>query len=182
MSYELETNRGNVEDFGFIFGDVNRVRLGALPAISIDQFAEYSSETLLQMLSSDQVPSHIKEKVKQEIAFMYGRIHQAQLDQIATDMQRGKILQETEISKIMRIASNAMAGDIGNPERNYTENPFVLNDSKVTISKFYSVEILEFTSFATQIFSGGMFGWTPGNIIPEQIKEKAGKLMGALKE
>lgn len=53
MSTVLETlNRGNVENFGFVF-DATRVRLSDdLPAISVPQFCIYSTDAILQVFPS----------------------------------------------------------------------------------------------------------------------------------
>ena len=51
MSYRIETlNKGQVERFGFLFGNVFQVGLGEIPPISLRQFCAYATDTLIGVL------------------------------------------------------------------------------------------------------------------------------------
>ena len=45
MSWAIETSRGEIGGFGFVFG-TSRIHLGDLPAMSVDQFAHYATEII----------------------------------------------------------------------------------------------------------------------------------------
>lgn len=178
MSSVLETlNRGNVEDCGFVFGDVACVRLGALPSMPIGQFAEYSTETIIQILESQDLDPSLKNDVVARIALNCGRVLQAYIYQ--TDMKlhpedkKDEIVQHVVQNVIPRIAS-----EVGNPAREYSSNPFVFENGQLTISNFYEMSVPKFVAFAGKMLAGGMHGWNPRVVeIPEEVIENAKKLM-----
>lgn len=172
MSSRIETlNRGGVDEFGFIF-TAERVGLGALPSMPIDQFAQYSVDTLIQIASSEETPQDLKEKIKLDTAFMYGRVIQANMDHNSSS------LKQDPDKEFIKKAEISISNTVSNLERNYPQNPFDFKDRKIAISNFYDVSLPEFTAFAMHILGGGLFGWTTG--VPEAIKTNAGRFMKAV--
>lgn len=173
MGYLLETlNRGNIYDCGVIFGDSERVRIGDLPAMPMDQFAQYSTETLTQILLSEETPQDLKDKTRTNIAFVYGRLSQAVSDRLNIRFSP----EENQMIEIIESQSPKIALQIGNPERKYQANPFVLQGNQVNISNLYTVALPDFVAFATYILGGSMFGWTIKDV-PKTVKDSVQQLM-----
>ena len=174
MSPRLETlNCGLIENCGIIHGDSDFIRIGDLPALPIDQFAEFSTETLLQMLGSSDVPPDEKERIRIEAAYSCGRVLQARIQDM-NNMSR----QNDPFAALAKTAGNHFASQIGNPGRMYERNPFQLLPDKVTISHLYDLKHIEFATFATSIIAGGVFGWGFG--VPESVANNAEKLKAGL--
>jgi len=182
MSYVLETlNRGYVEDCGFVFGDIECVRLGALPAIPVSQFVEYSTETILEILSSENLDSKLKEQLQIEIAFNCGRVTQATVQETSRSLKRRADIDDEIARQVVKTMTPNLAGEFGNPARNYVKNPFVFQNGQVNISNIYEVSVPEFVIFASRQIGGGTFGWNPNIIrIPKEVKENSLRLLQAI--
>ena len=175
MSSSLETlNCGEVEDCGFVFGDTELVRLGDLPAMPLDQFAEYSTETLLQIVALRDLSSDVEERIKAQIAYACGRINQARINEVALSDKASNPASKLFLKNI----ASQLAGHVVNPGRMYEHNPFTLERRHVTISHLYNVEFDECVLFSTHILSGGMMGWTTG--VPTEIKKHSERLLEAV--
>lgn len=146
MSYRIETlNEGRivqVEGFGFYLNYLNkdRVYLGDLSPISLQQFLEYATTTLLD-------------------AFNY-----------ATDQQKKKILEiiprseagvsHAEIAKRISVFEliRPQPYNFVKPAFNYQENPFVLEFTDgefkiIKIGNFYEVDVVEFSYFLVHVIN-----------------------------
>lgn len=175
MATRLETlNCGVLENCGIIHGDSDFIRIGDLPALPIDQFAEFSTEALLQMLGSNDVLPEEKERIKIEAAYSCGRVLQARIQDFNNRLSR----RNDPLAERAKTAGNHFASQIGNPGRMYEKNPFQLFPDKVTISHLYDLSHIEFATFATSIIAGGMFGWGFG--VPEAVVNNAEKLKAGL--
>lgn len=174
MTTRLETlNCGGVDECGFVFGDTELVRLGDLPAVPLDQFAEYSADTLLEILNSDKIPEEIKHGTRSRIAYACGRLIQARLGRINSKRKMTDEKMETNIKK----AVQGLASQVGNPGRRYEKSPFVLKQDHVDISQIYQVSIPEFVTFTADIFAGGFMGWGLG--VPDAVTNHADRLISA---
>lgn len=177
MAYRLETlNRGSIEDCGVLFGDSDRIRMGDLPAISLDQFCSYSTDALVEILTSPEIPEDLKQEVKIRVAFTSGRILQTELDQHNNNLMFGKHPKLKEAKAIQNTFSPIFASQVGNPERTYQNNPFTLEEGNVLISNLYRVAASDFSAFAMHILGGGLFGWTYKEV-PKPVKENMNRLM-----
>ena len=181
MSYGLETlNRGTVEDCGFLFGDNETIRLGALPAMPIEQFVRYSSETILSILESENIDPKLKQKFIARISFECGRLFQSL---ISREPMKRENPDDALARQIIKGLSPRVAANFGNIARDYPNNPFKFGDGKVIISNFYEVDPEDFVFFASYIYGGGTFGWNPRiSPPPEEVKHCILKLQGRLVE
>lgn len=184
MSYRLETlNRGQVEDFGCIFGDIECVRLGTLPAMPIGQFAQYATETILEVLESGEVDSKNKQVLLVEVAYNCGRVAQASTQELNRVLMGDDNSDDKLARKIAQTFPSEFAGAVGNPSREYSKNPFVFQNGQINISNVYDVTAEEFVIFAARVIGGGLSGWNPRVVtIPEEIKSSAAKLMITISE
>jgi len=182
MSYILETlNRGMVEPCGIVFGNSDEICLGDLPSVPIAQFAEYSTETLLQIIGMETVSDDDRKTYRARLAFTAGRLYQQQMTHTDYKFQTGirpdpeeefhKFLRESVIPKV--------AGEVANPGRDYLVNPFIVEGDHINISNFYMVSFSEFVHFSTEYLAGGMAGFHKSFELPEELKNSVGKLLGA---
>lgn len=166
-----------MEDCGFIFGDTERVKLGAVPALGIEQFIGYSTDTLIKIIASEEIPPEIKEKIKIRIVDACRRIEK---DLIAQATEKGLAITLPDSEKVLVEKARFIASAFGTPERNYGENPFELEGNLVNISNCYKVTTDEFVFFSTQILEGGLFGFHPSQCPAEKLAESLARLKQAV--
>ncbi len=185
MSYAIETlNRGTVEDFGFVWGDTESIRMGALPAMPINEFARYSTDTILGIFQDESVDAELKQRLLLDIAFNCGRVIQAEAQEL--NLEHGfRRIQHAEFRGVregVKQASKVFAEIDANLSRSYKRNPFVFSEGKVTVSNFYELDVPQFVLFAARVLGGGLAGWNPElDKIPSSVSESVRRLMDELK-
>lgn len=186
MSLTIETlNRGEVGNFGFVF-DSTRVRLGDdLPPISIPQFCQYATDTLIDLYQTSD--SALKAKIAKSVQFIGSEMEGKKIRTFRAprsfpdlDSERvGEIdipggrepieIRKTSFPQELFSAPwtqetaedymAAMSDSTGATIRNYESTPFILKGSYVEIAKMYDVPADQFFYFASHILRGGFMGW-----------------------
>lgn len=170
-------NRGRAEG-GVIFGDSEVIRLGDLPAIPVEQFVSYSSETILEIIESKDVDLKDKQRFIALVSFACGRLFQVSISKnTKTENNPSKEV----FTKIILDMAPGIAADFGRVGMEYSHNPFDFEDGKVIISNFYELNPEDFVYFVSHIFGGGFFGWNP-KLFPsfEKIKPQILELQDRL--
>lgn len=176
----METrNRGPVGDFGFFSADTNRIRLGELPAMPTVQFCGYATASILAAYSHANQEERAKMKGYVASAAASINRHSIRPTETVLDLPRYHLLQAEIIrDQFVRELNQAIKSDDqarkdrltdellialdtarGEVTQDYSQNPFTVQGSEVSIGGTYVVDIVEFTAFATNYMAGGMFGW-----------------------
>jgi hypothetical protein len=173
MSYEILATDGEYFVGGFWSADTSRIRLGDLDPIGMDQFGEYASEAIINLLpalSSErriQASSLINDTSRKladlPVRPVENTFTGAEDYQMLVDQQRalqGKGTDNPALAQELGEGiARAIGSHIGHTEIYYENNPFVVRDNRVVIAGTYEVEGMEFIHFSVNYLGGGDFGW-----------------------
>ena len=132
MTRFLETeNHGIVGEFGFYALHIGEVNMGELPPMPLDQFCEFSADTI-----------HLMAKNLDGLEYNTIATHVQELGQRLNHMD--------ERTSPLRIDA-----------RPYAANPFrvLTEDNVVNIGGTYDVQYRAFTDFVLYVLGGGHVGW-----------------------
>lgn len=200
MSIELlTTNRGIVENFGFVSVDITRVHLSDdLPPISLPQFCDYSTQTLIELYES--TDTQTSAKIKSFVEFIQREVQGLptipfEIPQFQTEVSSerlGELDRDFELRKtdrppeINELTKKVFSGEItaedhfritayyaeaaGYKISHYEENPFKIKDGMVEIGGLFITPPEHFAILTSQVLSGGLNGWSSVGV-PECVAQ-----------